>query len=285
MNRRHRDHRRARGAAAGIAATLVLFGAADLLARAVGPPAAPLLALGQTLIPLAPPAVIGPLIDLLGHNDKPVLIACTGLAALALGGLIGSLAHGRTRLAMTMLTIAGLVPVTAVLLQPDARPADAVPALVGLVLGLIAFRLLLGPALHRSPLSGGPARAARASTGAGGASITAAGGPVGQTDRRQFLRLAGLIGAAGAAAGAAGRTAATWVQDAGAAVARLVLPEPARRAAAIPASASIDVDGVVPFVTDRTDFYRIDTVLAPPSIEPAEWSLRIHGMVENEVTL
>src|SRR5699024_1392745 len=184
-----------------------------------------------------------------------------------------------------MLTIAGLVPVTAVLLQPDARPADAVPALVGLVLGLIAFRLLLGPALHRSPLSGGPARAARASTGAGGASITAAGGPVGQTDRRQFLRLAGLIGAAGAAAVAAGQTAATLVQDAGAAVARLVLPEPARKAAAIPASASIDVDGVVPFVTDRTDFYRIDTVFAPPSIEPAEWSLRIHGMVENEVTL
>lgn len=107
MIRRHRDRRRARGAAAGIAAALLLFGSAELLARAVGPPAAPLLALGQTLIPLAPAAVIGPVIDLLGHNDKPVLIACTGLAALALGGLLGSLAHGRTRLAMMLLTIAG----------------------------------------------------------------------------------------------------------------------------------------------------------------------------------
>ena len=284
MNRRHRDRRRARGAAAGIAAALLLFGSAELLARAVGPPAAPLLALGQTLIPLAPAAVIGPVIDLLGHNDKPVLIACTGLAALAFGGLLGSLAHGRTRLAMMLLTIAGLVPVTAVLLQPDARPADAVPTLVGLVLGLIAFRLLLRPPLRKSPLPGGPAHAAGASTSAG-ASGSAAGGPVGQADRRQFLRLAGLIGAAGAAAVAAGQTVASLVQDAGAAVARLVLPEPARKAAAIPASASIDVDGVVPFVTDRTDFYRIDTVLAPPSIEPAEWSLRIHGMVDNEVTL
>ena len=284
MNRRHRDRRRARGAAAGIAAALLLFGSAELLARAVGPPAAPLLALGQTLIPLAPAAVIGPVIDLLGHNDKPVLIACTGLAALAFGGLLGSLAHGRTRLAMMLLTIAGLVPVTAVLLQPDARPADAVPTLVGLVLGLIAFRLLLRPPLRKSPLTGGPAHAAGASASTG-ASASAAGGPVGQADRRQFLRLAGLIGAAGAAAVAAGQTVASLVQDAGAAVARLVLPEPARKAAAIPASASIDVDGVVPFVTDRTDFYRIDTVLAPPSIEPAEWSLRIHGLVDNEVTL
>src|SRR5699024_7578344 len=98
-------------------------------------------------------------------------------------------------------------------------------------------------------------------------------------------RCLGLTGATGAVAVAAVQSVASVVQDAGAAVVRLVLPEPARKATAIPASASIDVVGVVPFVTDRTDFYRIDTVLAPPSIEPAEWSLRIHGMVDNEVTL
>ncbi|WP_209324335.1 molybdopterin-dependent oxidoreductase [Brevibacterium renqingii] len=278
MNRRHHVEGRARGAAAGIAAALVLFGAADLLARALGPPAAPLLTLGQTLIPLAPPAVVEPVIDLLGRNDKPFLIACTGLAALALGGLIGSLARGgtgsarRTRLATLLLTAAGLVPVAAILLQPGARPADAVPALVGLVLGLIVFRLLLGS--HRP---GGPAREAHASSTGEAAA--------GQADRRQFIRLAGVLAAAGAAAVAAGQTVASLAQDAGAAVTRLVLPEPARKAPAIPASASANVAGAVPFVTDPEDFYRIDTVLAPPAIEPVEWSLRIHGMVENEVTL
>ncbi len=43
--------------------------------------------------------------------------------------------------------------------------------------------------------------------------------------------------------------------------------------------------GIEPFITDQKDFYRIDTVLAPPTIDPRTWSLRIHGMVENEVTL
>ncbi|WP_241896917.1 molybdopterin-dependent oxidoreductase, partial [Brevibacterium epidermidis] len=33
------------------------------------------------------------------------------------------------------------------------------------------------------------------------------------------------------------------------------------------------------------DFYRIDTVLSPPVIDPEQWSLRIHGMVDNEVSL
>src|SRR5699024_1483771 len=150
----------------------------------------------------------------------------------------------------------------------DARPADAGPTLVGLVLGLIAFRLLLRPPLRKSPLPGGPARAAGASTSAG-ASASAAGGPAGQADRRQFLRLAGLIGAAGGAAVAAGQTVASLVQDAGAAVARLVLPEPARKAVAIPASASIDGGGGVPFVTDRADVCGIDTGLAATSRAPA----------------
>src|SRR5690606_28028460 len=33
------------------------------------------------------------------------------------------------------------------------------------------------------------------------------------------------------------------------------------------------------------DFYRIDTAVLVPSVDPTDWSLRIHGMVEHEVTL
>jgi hypothetical protein len=32
-------------------------------------------------------------------------------------------------------------------------------------------------------------------------------------------------------------------------------------------------------------FYRIDTAVVVPTIEPSDWSLRIHGMVERELTL
>ena len=38
-------------------------------------------------------------------------------------------------------------------------------------------------------------------------------------------------------------------------------------------------------MTPVEDFYRIDTSLAPPAIEPGEWRLRIHGLVERELDL
>jgi DMSO/TMAO reductase YedYZ molybdopterin-dependent catalytic subunit len=38
-------------------------------------------------------------------------------------------------------------------------------------------------------------------------------------------------------------------------------------------------------VTPSADFYRIDTALEVPQIDPNSWSLRIHGMVGREITL
>src|SRR4029079_3203504 len=38
------------------------------------------------------------------------------------------------------------------------------------------------------------------------------------------------------------------------------------------------------FVTNNEDFYRIDTALAVPQLSRAEWELKIHGMVDREIT-
>ena len=256
-----------RSTLAGIVATLVLFGVADLIARAFGPPAAPLLAVGQSIIPLAPPGLIKPVIDLLGHNDKLFLILATGLGALVLGGLIGWLASRRLRLAMTLLCLAGVVPIVVILLRPESGVLDIVPTLIGLGLGVVVFRLLISIGTQRAA---GPAETEGSPT---------------MPSRRRFFVITVLIGAAGAAAAAAGQTVASLAHDAGAAVAKLVLPTPAKKAPPIPTAASLDVTGMAPFVTDPKDFYRIDTALAPPVIDPQEWSLRIHGMVEREMTL
>ena len=40
-----------------------------------------------------------------------------------------------------------------------------------------------------------------------------------------------------------------------------------------------------PWRTPNQDFYQIHTALSLPSITPDEWTLRIHGMVDKEVTL
>ena len=42
---------------------------------------------------------------------------------------------------------------------------------------------------------------------------------------------------------------------------------------------------VAPYVTRTDDFYRIDTALYPPQVDPDDWGLRIHGMVRNPITL
>lgn len=253
-----------RAALAGIVATLVLFGAADLIARAFGPPAAPLLALGQTIIPLAPTGLVKPVIDLFGTNDKLFLIVTTGLGALVLGGLIGWLASHRLRLATGLLCVAGLVPIIVILIRPESSVVDIIPTLIGLALGMAVFRLLMSFGMSRTENRTAPAS---------------------EPSRRRFFIITGIIGTVGAAAMAAGQTVAALTLDAGAAVAKLVLPSPAKKAPPIPTSAHPDVKGLAPFVTDPKDFYRIDTALAPPVIDPQEWSLRIHGMVESEVTL
>lgn len=38
-------------------------------------------------------------------------------------------------------------------------------------------------------------------------------------------------------------------------------------------------------MTPADDFYLVDTAVIVPTIDPAEWTLRIHGMVENEIEI
>jgi hypothetical protein len=46
----------------------------------------------------------------------------------------------------------------------------------------------------------------------------------------------------------------------------------------------LDVPGITPVVVPNGDFYRIDTALIVPRVDPDDWVLRIHGMVERELT-
>ena len=40
-----------------------------------------------------------------------------------------------------------------------------------------------------------------------------------------------------------------------------------------------------PLVTPNKDFYRIDTALRVPVVDPGQWTLKVSGLVEREVTL
>jgi DMSO/TMAO reductase YedYZ molybdopterin-dependent catalytic subunit len=103
-----------------------------------------------------------------------------------------------------------------------------------------------------------------------------------QESRRRFLRALGIAAGVAAVSGVAGRllTSRRAVTAARNAVA---LPAPVQPAPVVPAG--VQVAGATPYVSSNDDFYRIDTALYPPQVDPSAWQLRIHGMVRNPITI
>lgn len=62
------------------------------------------------------------------------------------------------------------------------------------------------------------------------------------------------------------------------------LPRPVSPARAV-IGADFNLPGLTPYFTANRDFYRIDTALVVPRLNLDSWELRIHGMVDNPVTL
>ena len=109
-------------------------------------------------------------------------------------------------------------------------------------------------------------------------------GPGGSTARRTFLATAGVTVAAAAIGEVGGRTLATR-KNVSAARAAIRLPKAAVPAPALSAGVNLPVPGISPFITPNGDFYRVDTALLIPQVDPTNWQLRIHGMVEREIVI
>jgi DMSO/TMAO reductase YedYZ molybdopterin-dependent catalytic subunit len=103
--------------------------------------------------------------------------------------------------------------------------------------------------------------------------------------RRRFLRV--MAGSAAAVALGAVATAVVRGTSLAVAAAReaLRLPAPASAAPPIPADATLGTAGVSSLVTPNTEFYRIDTALVVPSVDPGGWKLEVTGMVEQPVSI
>ncbi|MBB6351969.1 DMSO/TMAO reductase YedYZ molybdopterin-dependent catalytic subunit [Nonomuraea muscovyensis] len=65
----------------------------------------------------------------------------------------------------------------------------------------------------------------------------------------------------------------------------LALPRPATPAAPLPAGVDLGINGLTPFITKNRDFYRVDTALVVPQVDPRAWRLRIHGMVDRPIEI
>jgi DMSO/TMAO reductase YedYZ molybdopterin-dependent catalytic subunit len=102
--------------------------------------------------------------------------------------------------------------------------------------------------------------------------------------RRRFLLSSGAAVTVAALGTVAGRN---LIDEHNVAAARTAIrfPRPAVPAPPLPAGSNLNIPGLSSFITPDSSFYRVDTALLVPQVDPASWRLRIHGMVQREVTV
>ncbi|MGP7812932.1 molybdopterin-dependent oxidoreductase [Glutamicibacter soli] len=256
----------ARGAYAltGLCSAGVLFGLAQLASAFFASSSAPLVALGSAVIDFTPPWLKDLAISLFGTNDKLALFVSMGAVAVVLAALIGLLARRSTAAASAaVLVLAGILG-AAVISRSSTGPLDLVPTALGTAAALLVLRWLCSLASRLDPAhSESPDGVARRNfmLGAAGAVVLAAGAAILSTSL------------------SAARNTAQLARKA------LRLPAAKTTAPAVPPGAQVNLAGMPEFVTPNQDFYRIDTALRVPGIDPAQWSLRVHGLVEHEFTM
>jgi len=240
---------------AGLAAACVAVGVTELLSPFFSPAANARIAVGSTVIDMTPGPVKEWAIQTFGTADKLFLsvtvILVIGIAAAVTavwerpGIPLGSLAIG----------VGGIGGMSAVLSRHGAHVVDVIPTLVAVVCGIAVIRLLT--------------------------SEHASGDP--DINRRASLKALGFIGLGlltGAAGGLLNRRLRSVADDRD----KFALPRVSSPAA--PITPDVQPKGVeLPsFITRNADFYRIDTALSVPQLSRADWRLRVHGMVDREVT-
>ncbi len=85
--------------------------------------------------------------------------------------------------------------------------------------------------------------------------------------------------------GAGSRLLGTAAKDVAASRRAVRLPTPAEPLGAVPGGVSLPVPGLTPFRTGNSSFYRVDTALSVPQLTTRAWRLRVHGMVDHELSL
>lgn len=256
------------GALAGVISAGVLFAIAELVAAFFGPVASPLTSVGSTFIDFTPGWLKDFAIAVFGTNDKLVLLLSIGVVAAVLAAVAGIAARRSLRTAMGLVVALAIVMAACVITRSGAGAADLFPLLLGTAAGLWALRFLSSTESNAAePAEGKPASQAAA------------------PNRRVFLIRSATLAGVAVVAGLAGSALTATRNTARAFREALKLPAPKVRAAALPAGVQAPVDGVTPFITPNEDFYRIDTALIVPQLDPESWALRVHGMVEEEFSI
>ncbi|MGW0245167.1 molybdopterin-dependent oxidoreductase [Nocardia goodfellowii] len=104
-------------------------------------------------------------------------------------------------------------------------------------------------------------------------------------ERRTLLRGLLITGGLAVAAGVGGRLLGWQRADVSGERAAVRLPQPSGPPISLAPEADLRIPGLSSYLTPNAEFYRIDTALSVPQVSIEDWSLRIHGLVDREITL
>jgi DMSO/TMAO reductase YedYZ molybdopterin-dependent catalytic subunit len=256
--------KRSWSASVGVEAGVFTVGVATLLAALMtsqglaGGTPSPLFAVGGAFVDRTPPWLKDFAIATFGTHDKVALIVGMALFLIGVCAVIGIVGARRPTAGMVAFGFFGAIGMLAVATRPHSGTLDLLPTVIGTAAGLWALSTLWQ----------------RAAEGAQGNAL----------DRRRFLMGGAGFTLAGIAAATLGQSLGQGARQA--AQSRSVIRVPkAAKPVVIPGAAQLDVKGITPYIMPNADFYRIDTALVVPQLDTAGWSLKVHGMVDQEVTI
>lgn len=242
----------------GLLSAGVAVAVGELVAAFVRPEASPIIAVGNRFVIFTPEPLKHWAISTFGTNDKSALLTGIYLVIALAAALVGALAVRRPRAGLVAFSALGVLGGYCALTAHAHHTADVVPTIVGTVAGATALLWLVRGAQRHDATD-----------------------PAG---RRRFLLGGAAVGGLALVGGLGGRALQHRRYDANPARAAVALPAPVDAAAGLANGTDLGKSGV-PFVTPSADFYRIDTALTVPQLDPQRWRLRIHGRVEQELTL
>ena len=309
------------GAIAGVLAAATALGVGQLVAGLTGANGSPVVAVGQLQIDFTPPWLKNFAINEFGSDDKLVLVSGILVVLGIFAAVLGVAATRRLGYGMAGLLVFAAIGLTAAATRPTATVDSVLPTLAATAAAAVALRVLInrigpaavGPALGTladpgvpaapdepagpglpavpdlpggSAWAGGTGGVIRPSAAQGRDWLAGAPGssaPL-EPDRRGFLAASAVTAGAAAVAGLAGRLLAERgaVTSARAAI---KIPKPAVTAPGLPPGVNLNIPGLSSFITPNNNFYRVDTAIVLPEVDPSSWQLRIHGMVSRELTI
>ncbi len=246
------------GALNGLLTGAAAVAVGELVAVFTGAAFAPAVAVGQWAIDLAPQGVKEFAIREFGSHDKTALLTGVYVILALVSAAAGVIARRWLSAATVIAACFGLIGIVAASTRPNSNGGSLFPSLFA---GIAAVAMLRWLTRLGEEVSDGPG------------------------ERRRFLG-AVLGTAVGAAVGGFGAKA--WIDsryNAAPARAAVKIPKPAMTLPPVSPATHPNVPGLGPFFTANKDFYRVDTALSVPQVDPSAWKLRIHGMVDRPYEL